>query len=87
MSGVAKRRRLGAAAFVFVCAPCFAGFLAFVLPPLAGAATGSVLGQSLTAAAVGATVAVVAALLWRRRRSRLPDPEVCPAPGAVAQWR
>lgn len=71
------RRRVGAAVFVLVCAPCFVGFLVFVAPALAVAVVGSLVLQSVVAGALGG-VALLAYRLWSRRRFRRLAAETAP---------
>ncbi len=67
MNPAGSRRRMSGAIFVLICAPCLAGFLAFVLPAVAGAVVGSLLLPSIVGGAVGASLGV-SYMVWRRRR-------------------
>jgi hypothetical protein len=70
VEGVQGRRRVGAAAFVLLCAPCFVGFLVFIVPVLAAAVVGSVLLQSALAGAVGGGAALCAMVVRRGQLRR-----------------
>jgi hypothetical protein len=62
-----SRRRTSGAIFLLICAPCFGGFLVFVLPAVAGAVVGSLLLPSIVGGAVGASLGV-SYMAWRRRK-------------------
>lgn len=67
MERAPTRRRLSAAVFILICAPCFVGFLVFVLPAVAGALAGSLLLSSSLGAVVGGA-AGMAYMVWRRQK-------------------